>query len=88
MQVRIASGSNVRYVNPARFDPNHPDKLYLRSLIVKNNAQLGLSVDGNEIKKIKKRHVQPSEMISISLTEKDLDPSIFRTDSVLEVSLQ
>jgi NADPH-dependent 2,4-dienoyl-CoA reductase/sulfur reductase-like enzyme len=87
-QVRISAGNNVRYVNPAMFDPDHPDKLYLRSLIVKNKALITISLDGSKVKQIKKQHVQPSEMISIDLKISDINPYVFRADSVMEVNIQ
>jgi NADPH-dependent 2,4-dienoyl-CoA reductase/sulfur reductase-like enzyme len=87
-QFRIKAGGNVRYVNPARFNPEKPDRLYLRSLIVKNKAEVAVAVDGREVRKIKKRHVQPSEMVSIDLRDGDIDPSLMKPDSVMEVSIR
>jgi len=86
-QVKVKAGKNVRYVNPAMFNPEKPDKLYLRSLIVKNQAVLEILVDGNLIRQIKQRHIQPSEMISLPLNETDVDTSLFKTDSVMEVNI-
>ena len=87
LQVKVKAGSNVRYVNPAMFNPEKPDRLYLRSLIVKNKAVVDISVDGTPLQQIKQRHVQPSEMISISLSAAGIDPSIFTPDSAMEVSI-
>lgn len=88
VQVKVKAGGNVRYVNPARFNPEKPDRLYLRSLIVKNKAEVEVAVDGNVVRKIKKRHVQPSEMVSIDLRADDIDPSLFGPDSFMEVSIR
>lgn len=88
MQVKVKAGGNVRYVNPALFNPERPDRLYLRSLIVKNDAAVQISVDGEQVFSIRKRHVQPSEMVSVKLKEKDVDAARFRPDSVMEVSIQ
>jgi len=38
VQVRLKAGSNVRYANPGKLDPRRDNKVYLRSLIVKNEA--------------------------------------------------
>jgi len=70
-QVRAKAGSNVRYVNPARIDPARENKVYLRSLVVKNDAVLELRLGKNVIRSVKKSHVQPSEMISMNVGPKD-----------------
>jgi NADPH-dependent 2,4-dienoyl-CoA reductase/sulfur reductase-like enzyme len=87
-QVQIRAGANIKYVNPARFNPDAPDKLYMRSLVVKNNAKVQISVDNVPVRTIKKNHVQPSEMISVKLREKDLEQVRFTANSVMEVSVQ
>ena len=84
-QLRIKAGSNVRYVNPSRVDPARGTRLYLRPLIVKNNAELLVSANGLPVRKVVKSHVQPSEMISLGLRESDL--AGVAADAVLEVSL-
>lgn len=70
-ELRVKTGANVRYVNPARIDPGRENKLYLRSLVVKNGATLEVRIDGKTIKSMKKAHIQPSEMISFSLDPAD-----------------
>lgn len=87
-QFETAAGPNVKYVLPNRYDPARTNKFYLRSLVVKNNAKCLVKCDGQIIKTIAMRHVQPAEMISISLGGDDLsglDDSNART---LEFSLQ
>jgi len=84
-QMRILPGSNVRYVNPSRVDPDRGSRVYLRPLIVKNKAQLLVSANGRPVKKVVKNHVQPSEMISLSLREQDL--AGIDAAGVLEVSI-
>ncbi len=87
-QVAIRAGANVRYVSPPKMNPEHPDKLYLRALIVKNNAQLTMKLDNLTVKQKKLPHVQPSEMVSVTLTQRDLEKWQLSADSVLEVSIQ
>ncbi|NBC28871.1 MAG: FAD-dependent oxidoreductase [Spirochaetes bacterium] len=87
-QIQIRAGANIKYVNPAQFNPDAPDKLYMRSLVVKNNAKVQINVDNVPIRTIKKNHVQPSEMISVKLREKDLEQVRFTANSVMEVSVQ
>jgi hypothetical protein len=59
----------------------------MRSMIVKNDAVLDLKLDNRVIKSVKKGHVQPSEMINITLGPKDLDGVNTGPDSVLEFSI-
>ncbi|MFA6505333.1 MAG: FAD-dependent oxidoreductase [Treponemataceae bacterium] len=85
LQVRVKAGPNVRYANPGRVESGRENKLYLRSLVVKNDAVLEVKLDGKPIRSIKKNHVQPSEMLTLSVGDKDLGGAT--SDSVLEISL-
>jgi len=87
-EVRIKAGANVRYVTPTRLNPAEPDKLYMRSLVVKNHAEVEIKLDNNVIKKTRKTHVQPSEMLSVKLKKKDVENVRFTDDSVLEVNIR
>ncbi|TVR67988.1 MAG: NAD(P)/FAD-dependent oxidoreductase [Spirochaetaceae bacterium] len=88
LQIPIRAGANVRYVSPGRFNPERPDKLYLRTLIVKNNARLVIKLDNQVVKEKKVSHLQPSEMVSLKLQPKDVESWKVSEDSVLEVSVQ
>lgn len=85
VQVRVKAGANVRYANPGRLDPKRDNKVYLRSLVVKNDAELELKADNRLIRKIRKGHVQPSEMITLSVGPKELEG--LGPDSALELSI-
>jgi NADPH-dependent 2,4-dienoyl-CoA reductase/sulfur reductase-like enzyme len=87
MQVRAKAGSNVRYVNPARIDPQRENQVYLRSMVVKTDAALELKLDGLVIRSIKKNHIQPSEMISLKIGPKDFPGKTIGPDSALEFSI-
>jgi len=91
VQIRAKAGSNVRYVNPARIDPSRENKVYLRSLVVKSSAVLELRMGQHVIRRINKDHVQPSEMISITLGPKDFEDEAARQaikeDNVVEFSM-
>ncbi|MDR3166345.1 MAG: FAD-dependent oxidoreductase [Treponema sp.] len=87
VQIRVKAGSNVRYVNPGKLNPRRENKVYLRSLIVKNDAVLELRIDNRIIRSIKQGHVQPSEMINLSLGPRDLEDAAFSPDSALEFSI-
>ena len=63
----VAPGANVRYVVPNTFVPGRENVLFLRPLVVKNEARLEVRVDGQEIRSRRLAHVQPSEMIRLSL---------------------
>jgi NADPH-dependent 2,4-dienoyl-CoA reductase/sulfur reductase-like enzyme len=84
-QVRVRPGSNVRSITPARVDCARANRLYLRPLIVKNNAALVVSAGNRQVRRIVKNHVQPSEMISVMLREDDL--ADLPEDTVLELSI-
>jgi NADPH-dependent 2,4-dienoyl-CoA reductase/sulfur reductase-like enzyme len=88
MQLRIKPGANVRYVNPGRLDAAaESTKLYLRSLIVKNSAVVEARLAGNVVRRARLSHVQPSEMITLTLERKELEKVAAGPDAALEVSL-
>jgi len=86
-QIRLKAGPNVRYVNPGKLNPQGENKLFLRSMIVKNDAVLELKLDNQVFKTIKQNHVQPSEMINVTISAKDMEKSRFSTESVMEASI-
>ena len=63
----------MKYVVPNRYDPAAENHFYLRSLVVKNRAELQVLLDGRVVKTKKLKHVQPSEMIGFSLKPGELD---------------
>ncbi|MFA6508200.1 MAG: FAD-dependent oxidoreductase [Treponemataceae bacterium] len=85
VQLRVKAGSNVRYANPGRLDPKRDNKIYLRSLVVKNDALVELKADNRLVRQIKKGHVQPSEMITLSVGPREMEG--LGPDSVLELSI-
>jgi NADPH-dependent 2,4-dienoyl-CoA reductase/sulfur reductase-like enzyme len=87
LQVRGKAGSNVRYVNPGKINPGTENRIYLRSLIVKNDAALEIRADNRLIRSLKQNHVQPSEMINLNLGPRDLEGVPLGLDSVLEFSI-
>jgi len=87
-EIRVKAGPNVRYVNQSRVDPARDNKLYLRTLIVKNDAVLEVKLNNKVIRQARKSHVQPSEMLSLSLGPADLEAALQAPDSTLEISIQ
>jgi NADPH-dependent 2,4-dienoyl-CoA reductase/sulfur reductase-like enzyme len=87
LQIRAKAGSNVRYVNPARIAPGRENHIYLRSMVVKNDAVLELRLDNRVLRSKKERHVQPSEMISLKIGPKDFEGLDVNSDSCLEFSI-
>ncbi len=85
----VKSGSNIKYVLPNWYDPSISNHFYLRSMIVKNNARLTVKQNDEIVKEKKLIHVQPSEMVSVKLAEKDLakyiDPE--KKENALEFSI-
>jgi thioredoxin reductase len=86
-QIRARAGSNVRYVNPGKLNPLADNQMYLRSMAVKNDAVLELRLNNRVIKSIKKNHVQPSEMINLTISPGDLEGFSLDADSILEFSI-
>jgi pyruvate/2-oxoglutarate dehydrogenase complex dihydrolipoamide dehydrogenase (E3) component len=87
MQIRAVAGSNVRYVNPARIAPDRENHIYMRSMVIKNDAVIELRLNDRVIRSRKERHVQPSEMISLNIGPKDFVDMDVNSDSVLEFSI-
>lgn len=87
-QYKITPGANIKYIIPNQYNPMGKNKFYLRSMIVKNNAELILKLNNREIKKRKLLHVQPSEMISFVLDRNDLTGFSQKMDNRLEVSIR
>jgi NADPH-dependent 2,4-dienoyl-CoA reductase/sulfur reductase-like enzyme len=85
---RLVPGTNVRSVTPNCYAPQRGNVLYLRSLVVKNDALLSLRIGGKEFKKRKLLHVQPSEMIRINLKPVDFPELDASRENVMEVSIQ
>jgi pyruvate/2-oxoglutarate dehydrogenase complex dihydrolipoamide dehydrogenase (E3) component len=84
LQIRAKAGVHVRYVNPARIDPQRENQIYLRPMVVKSDAVLELRLNGLVIRSIKKNHIQPSEMISLKIGPKDFPGHALDADSTLE----
>ncbi len=59
----VSAGANVRYVVPNECARDRENVLYLRPLIVKNDARLEVSLAGRIVQSRRLPHVQPSEMI-------------------------
>jgi NADPH-dependent 2,4-dienoyl-CoA reductase/sulfur reductase-like enzyme len=87
LQIRTRAGANVRYVNPGRIDPRRENRVYLRSMVVKNDAVLELRLNGGPVRRIKHSHVQPPEMLSLKLDSRDFEGLDINSDSVLEFSI-
>jgi thioredoxin reductase len=87
LQISTKAGSHVRYVNPSRIAPDRENIIYMRSMIVKNDAVLELRIGDRIILSKKERHVQPSEMISFKLNPKDFEKAELNSGSVLEFSI-
>jgi len=87
LQIQAKAGANVRYVNPSKIAPDRDNHIYMRSMIVKNDALAELCINGNVMRRIKLRHVQPSEMINIKLSPKDFKGCDINPDSVLEFNI-
>ena len=86
-QFPVAAGGNVKYVVPNHFTDERENRFYLRSMVVQNNALLKVRVSGREVISRKLRHVQPSEMISFTLSPEEIGTLNPSGDTRLEVSI-
>ncbi|HKJ86504.1 MAG TPA: FAD-dependent oxidoreductase, partial [Spirochaetia bacterium] len=82
-QADLVVGSNVRYVAPGKIRTDGKNRIYLRSLIASVGATVEVKVGDTVIKKAKQHHVQPSEMISITVDGSKVEPG-----ARVEVSLR
>ena len=87
-QYPVSAGSNVKYIVPNKYMADSDNKFYLRSLIVRNNAELVVKLNNNEILRKKQRHIQPSEMISFTLDKKPVTELDSFKDNKLEISIE
>jgi len=87
-ELRVKAGSNVRYVAPASVEAGRDNKLYLRAMIVKNDAVLEVTLGGKVLRSLNKNHVQPSEMITLSLGAAELEASTDQPDATVEISIR
>ena len=83
-QIRLKAGPNVRYVSPGKLWPQAESKVFLRSMIAKNDAVLELRLDSQVFRTIKLSHVEPSEMIHVAISPRDMERFRFSTESVME----
>ncbi len=87
-ELRVKAGANVRYVAPVKVDLTRKNRVYFRSLAVLHGATLEARIDRRVVKKLRKGHVQPSEMQSIELGPEDFADLVDAgTDAVLEIAL-
>ena len=86
-EARVKVGPNLRYTAPSRVDLSTTNKLYMRTLIVKNDATLEVKVNNRVVKTVRKSHIQPSEMIALELGPKELEAAAGSPDPVVEVAI-
>ena len=86
-QYRIQPGANVKYVVPNRWFADRENRFYLRPLIVANQARLAVRLDGETVKERRLAHVQPSEMLSLTLRAQELAGIEAIRENTLEVSI-
>lgn len=71
-QFPVLASSNIKYVIPNKYALFEKNKFYLRTMIVKNFAKLIIKQNSKIIKQINLSHIQPSEMISVTLSKEEL----------------
>lgn len=81
-------GNGIRYIVPQRIRPENVEKaldLFMRVDDVYSEMNMVISIDGREIKRVKKRHLAPGEMEAVKIKRDDLMASEY---SVITVSLE
>ncbi|WP_432662759.1 FAD-dependent oxidoreductase [Wukongibacter baidiensis] len=81
-------GNGIRYIVPQRIRTENVDKtldLFMRVDDVYSDMNMVISIDGKEIKRMKKRHLAPGEMEAVKIKKDDLMAS---ECSVITVSLE
>ncbi|WP_432407219.1 NAD(P)/FAD-dependent oxidoreductase [Wukongibacter sp. M2B1] len=81
-------GNGIRYIVPQRIRPENVEKaldLFMRVDDVYSEMNMVISIDGREIKRVKKRHLAPGEMEAVKIKKDDLMASEY---SVITVSLE
>lgn len=86
-QYKSMPGANIKYLVPNFYSPARENKFYLRTMIVKNSAELVAKVNGKEILRKKLKHIQPSEMISFSIPKGKVENISELQDNILEVQI-
>lgn len=88
IQYNVMPGPNIKYVIPNKFIPDRINNFFMRSMIVKNDAELIIKLNNNIVKTKKQRHIQPSEMISVKLKPELFDGISEKDNPVLEFSIR
>ncbi|MFP4363053.1 MAG: NAD(P)/FAD-dependent oxidoreductase [Spirochaetia bacterium] len=86
-QFRTTPGPNVRYVVPNQYNPEEENKFFFRPLIVKNKATVQVKLDGKVIKEKRVSHIQPSEMVELTLKPDLFEEMTSLQDNKLEIGI-
>lgn len=84
---RIKAGANVRYVAPSRAEPGRRNLIYFRPLVLRPEAVLELRLEGELVSSVKKKHVRPAEMMSVSVDPAGWGARALSGESVLEIAI-
>ncbi|MBP6903731.1 MAG: FAD-dependent oxidoreductase [Bacilli bacterium] len=73
--LELETKNGISYIMPSKINLNHVDKVLLSYRVAKpyTNVFLKVSLNGKEIKKIKKLYLLPAEMESLELTKDNLE---------------
>jgi thioredoxin reductase len=63
----VAAGAQVRYVVPSSYDGRRENRFYLRPMVVANSLKLLVRSGGAVVARKALPHVQPSEMVALTL---------------------
>jgi NADPH-dependent 2,4-dienoyl-CoA reductase/sulfur reductase-like enzyme len=87
-QFPLAAEANIRSLVPNSYAPDRENVLSMRPLIVRNDAILTLRIGDVELKRRKLVHVQPSEMIRLSLKPADFPAVDDSRENILRVAIR
>ncbi|WIF93933.1 NAD(P)/FAD-dependent oxidoreductase [Caminicella sporogenes] len=74
-KLKTKAGKGIRYIVPQKIRIDNIDKeleVFMRVDNVYSNMKMKVSVDGKEIKSIKKKHLAPGEMERVKINKEDL----------------
>lgn len=74
-RVEMEAKEGISYIVPQKVSPENIDKtieLFMRVTGVYKNVDFVIKIDGNEVRRIKKKHLAPAEMEKVILTKNEV----------------
>lgn len=72
-KITVKAGANIKYVVPGRCLSTADNKFYMRSMIIKDKAELKVCCEDDVVAVKKLRYVKPAEMINLELKPEEIN---------------